>query len=58
MSLERLATSTLLFTVAMLGLNTLSSDRTLTEAIPLSLFQGAVFATFIYLWEWYRNRKK
>ncbi len=58
MSLERLTTSTLLFTVAMLGFNTLSSDRTFSEAIPLSLLQGAVFATFIYGWEWYRNRKK
>ena len=58
MSLERLAISTLLFTVAMLGFNTLSSDRTLAEALPLSLLQGAVFATFIYFWEWYNNRKK
>ena len=58
MSLERLATSFLLFTVAMLGLNTIGSERTLTEAIPLSLFQGVVFASFIYAWEWYKNRKK
>ena len=42
----------------MLGFNMLSSDRTLTEAVPLSLLQGAVFATFIYVWEWYKNRKK
>ena len=58
MSLERLVVSFLLFTVAMLGLNTVGSDRTLTEAIPLSLFQGVVFASFVYAWEWYRNRKK
>ena len=58
MNLQRLATSFLLFTVAMLGLNTIGSERTLTEAIPLSLFQGIVFASFIYAWEWYRNRKK
>ena len=58
MSSERLATSTLLFTVAMLGFNALGSDRTFSEAIPLSLLQGAVFATFVYGWEWYKNRKK
>ncbi len=56
--MQRLATSTLLFTVAMLGFNTLGSERTLTEAIPLSLFQGVIFASFVYAWEWYRNRKK
>ena len=58
MSSKRLATSTLLFTVAMLGFNALGSDRTFSEAIPLSLLQGAVFATFVYGWEWYKNRKK
>ena len=57
-SLDRLAISFLLFTVAMLGLNTIGSERTLTEAVPLSLFQGVVFASFVYAWEYFRNRKK
>ena len=55
---QRLIVSFLLFTVGMLGFNTIGSDRTLGEAIPLSLFQGLVFVTLIFAWEWYRNRKK
>ena len=55
---QQLVLSFLLFTVGMLGFNTLSSGRTLEQAIPLSLFQGLVFVVFILAWEWYRSRKK
>ena len=57
-STQRLVVSFVLFTVAMLGFNTVGSGRTLAQAVPISLFQGLVFVTFIFVWEWYRNRKK
>ena len=55
---QRLVVSFILFTVAMLGFNTVGSGRTLAQAVPLSLFQGLVFVTVIFVWERYRNRKK